>query len=84
MIALANELAMKQLIDGTAKSQVITHFLKLGSSKERLEQEILEQQKALMEAKTDAIQSAKRVEELYGKAMTAFRRYGGYGDEDLS
>lgn len=82
MIALANELAMQQLIDGTASSQVITHFLKLGSSKERLEKEILEQQKELMAAKTEAIQSAKRIEELYNNAMEAMRRYSGHGMEE--
>ena len=82
MIALANDLAEQQLRDGTASSQVITHFLKLGSSKERLEKEILEQQKELMAAKTEAIQSAKRIEELYAKAMTAMRDYSGIGSGD--
>ena len=77
MIALANELAEKQLREGTASSQVITHFLKLGSSKERLEKELLEQQHALMAAKTESLQSAKRIEELYAKAMEAMRRYSG-------
>lgn len=82
MIALANDLAMKQLVEGTASSQVITHFLKLGSSKERLEKEILEQQRELMAAKTEAIQSAKRVEELMAEAMSAMKRYSGNADEE--
>lgn len=82
MIALAVDLAEKQLIEGTASSQVITHYLKLGSSKERLEKEILEQQRELMAAKTEAIQSAKRIEELYAGAMEAMRRYSGNGGED--
>lgn len=82
MIALAIDLAEKQLREGTASSQVITHFLKLGSSKERLEKEILEQQRKLMAAKTDAIQSAKRIEELYAGAMKAMQRYSGNAQED--
>lgn len=82
LIALATDLAERQLIEGTAKSQVIVHYLKLGSTKERLEKEILEQQKELMAAKTEAIQSAKRVEELYANAMSAMRRYSGIGGEE--
>ena len=70
---------MKQLREGTASSQVITHFLKLGSSKEKLEKEILEKQKEMITAKTESLQSAKRVEELYSDAMNAFRKYSGNG-----
>lgn len=81
-IALANELAMKQLREGTASSQVITHFLKLGSSKERLEKEILEQQRELMAAKTEAIQSVKQMGELMTQAMSAMKRYSGNADEE--
>ena len=79
MIALAVDLAERQLMDGTASSQVITHYLKLGSTKERLEMEILEKQKDLMTAKTEALQSAKRIEELYKDAISAFREYNGPG-----
>lgn len=82
MIALAVDLAEKQLMDGTASSQVITHYLKLGSTKERLEMEILEKQKDLMVAKTEALQSAKRIEELYKDAISAFREYNGQGVRD--
>ena len=63
MIALAVDLAEKQLLEGTASSQVITHYLKLGTTKEKLEREILEKQKALIEAKTENLESAKRIEE---------------------
>lgn len=87
LISLAIDLAEKQLIEGTASSQVITHYLKLGSTKERIEKEIMEKQKELIEAKTQSLQSAKRVEELYADALEAMRKYtytGGeteYGDE---
>lgn len=79
MINLAVDLAEKQLEEGTASSQVITHFLKLGSSKERLEREKLEEENKLLRAKTENLQSQKRVEELYAEALAAMRRYNGQG-----
>lgn len=82
LIHLAVDLAEQQLRDGTASSQVITHYLKLGSTKERIEKEILEKQKELITAKTESIQSAKRVEELYENALNAMRSYSGSGDSD--
>ncbi len=82
MISLAVDLAEKQLMEGTASSQVITHFLKLGSTKERLEKEKLEEENKLLKAKTDALQSAKRVEELYADAISAMKRYSGNGGVD--
>lgn len=82
MVALAVDLAEKQLRKGTASSQVISHYLKIGSTKERLEKEILEKQKDLITAKTEAIKSAKRVEELYKDALTAMRSYSGKEDSD--
>jgi hypothetical protein len=82
LIALAVDLAEKQLLEGTASAQVITHYLKLGSTKEHLEQEIMEKQKELMEAKTESIKSAKRVDELYTQAMDAMRRYSGRRSEE--
>lgn len=81
MIALAVDLAEKQLRDGTASSQVITHFLKLATNKDKLEQEIMIEQKKLLEAKTESFKSAKRVEELYADALKAMRTYTGTGDQ---
>lgn len=82
LISLAIDLAERQLIEGTASSQVITHYLKLGSTKERLEKERLEQENKLIKAKTEALQSAKRVEELYANALNAMRAYSGQEDID--
>lgn len=79
MIAYATDLAEKQLRDGTASSQVITHYLKLGSTKERLEKEMLLHEIELKKAKTESIQSGKRVEELFDKAILAMRTYSGNG-----
>jgi len=84
MIALAMDVAEKQMRAGTASSQVISHFLKLGSTKEREEKEILVLNKELIKAKTESIQSGKRIEELYANAVTAMQTYSGNrrGDDD--
>lgn len=82
LISLAVDLAEKQLIEGTASSQVITHYLKLGSTKEKIEKEILEKQKELISAKTENLKSARRIEALYEDAIKAMRKYSGNGDED--
>ena len=82
MISLAVDLAERQLQEGTASSQVITHYLKLGSMRERLEREKLEEENKLLKARTEQIQSMKRVEELYEEAIKAMRNYGGQGDQD--
>lgn len=81
MIALAVDLAEKQLMEGTASSQVITHYLKLATTRERIEKEILEKQKQLLEAKTESLQSAKRIEGLYADAIAAMRSYQGVKEE---
>lgn len=82
MIVLAMDLAEQQLRDGTASSQLITEFVKRGSTKARLEKEILEEQKELMAAKTENLRSAARIEELYNEAIKAMQRYSGQGDPD--
>lgn len=82
MISLAMDLAEQQLRDGTASSQLITEFVKRGSTKARLEKEILKEQKELMAAKTENLKSAQRIEELYTDAIKAMRSYAGQGDPD--
>ena len=82
LISLAVDLAEKQLMEGTASSQVITHYLKLGSTKERLEKEKLEEENKLLRARTEALQSAKKSEELFEEAIKAMRSYSGNGDPD--
>ena len=82
LISMATDLAEKQLREGTASSQVIAHFLKLGTSKTQLEKEKLEEENKLLRAKTESLQSAKRVEELYENAIKAMREYSGHGESD--
>lgn len=85
LISLAVDLVEQRLLNGTASSQETTHFLKLGSTKNRLEMEKLREENKLLQAKTEAIQSAKRIEELYSEAIKAMRRYSGQdqSDEDV-
>ena len=82
LIALAVDLAEKQLREGKASSQVICHYLKLASSKDRLEKELLEKQVELAAAKTEMIQSAKRTEELYLNALNAMKSYSGRDESE--
>lgn len=82
LISLAVDLAEQQLLDGTASSQVITHYLKLGTSRERLEQKRIEQEIELQKAKTKAYASAEEIKVMYGEALKAMRSYSGQGDID--
>ena len=82
MISLAVDLAEKQLKEGTASAQVITHYLKLGATTARLEKEKLERENELLKAKTKALESAEKVEELYVNAIDAMRKYSGYGGDE--
>ena len=80
LISLAENLAEQQLRDGTASSQVITHYLKLGTQREKLEIEKIKHENELLKARTESIESAKRTEELYANALKAMREYSGHGD----
>lgn len=86
MVAMAMELAEKQIRGGTASSQVITHFLKAGSLREQLEQERISHENELLRVKKEALESQQRVEEMYVKALDAMRSYSGQApvqdDED--
>lgn len=77
LISLAADLAEQQLREGTASAQVITHFLKMASTREQLEQERLQRENLLLSAKVDQIASSKRIEELYETALNAMRQYAG-------
>lgn len=82
MISLAVDLAEKQLQEGTASSQVITHFLKLGTTKAELEKEKLVRENELLRAKKESYESSKNIEALYSEAIAALKDYGGKGDSD--
>lgn len=82
LVSLAVDLAEKQLREGTASSQVMTHYLKLGSTREQLEQERLIRENELLRAKNEQLASAKKVEELYAAALDAMRSYAGQEVEE--
>lgn len=82
MIALAIDLAEQQLRDGTASSQVITHFLKLGTSRAELEKEKLARENELLKVKAENIKAQEKSEALFKDAIEAMKRYQGHGDEE--
>jgi hypothetical protein len=82
LISLAVDLAEKQLSEGTASAQVLTHYLKLATTRERLEKEKLRKENLLLEAKTEALKSSKNIEELYGLAIKAIQSYNGSSVKD--
>lgn len=83
LISLAEDLAEKQLRRGTASSQVIVHYLKLGTTKAALENEKIERENELLKAKVETLQSQQRSEELYQEAIAAMRKYSGIGSEEV-
>lgn len=84
LINLAIDLAEKQLRDGTASPSVVTHYLKLASTRETYEVDQLKKKTEMMGAKTEAIKTAKRVEELYEDAIEAMKKYSGTQDDPVS
>ena len=86
LVSAAIDLAEDQIREGTASSQVITHFLKLGSTREKLEQQRLEHENELTRVRIEALEGQKRVEELYMEALQAMRSYSGdvvYEQDDV-
>lgn len=75
------DLAEKQIRNGTASSQTMAHFLKMGTEREGLEREKLRRENMLLEARTDDIKGAKNMEELYSDAIAAMSRYKGVDEE---
>lgn len=82
LVSLTMDLAERQLQDGTASSQVMTHFLKLGSTRERLEQDRLRRENELLQAKVEAMASGQRIEDLYAGAIRAMSAYSGNPQEE--
>lgn len=84
MVGLAMDLAEKQLRNGTASPSVISHFLKLGSMREQLEEQYIGKKVEHLNAQIDSIHSSAHAEELYQNALDAMRKYSGnISDEEL-
>ena len=75
LIDLAVSLVEKRLLEGTASSQE-------GTTRARLENERLAKEVELVQAKTEAYKSGVRMDELYEKAMAAFKRYSGQEEDE--
>lgn len=82
LVSLAMDRAEQQMRDGTASSQVITHFLKLGTIQHEMELEKLKQENALLEAKISAIKSAESQEKIYAEAIEAMKKYRGITQDE--
>ena len=82
LISLSIDAAKKMLLEGKAPTSIVLHYLKLATSRERLEREIMEKEMELKDAKIQALESQAKVEQLYADAMRAMQRYSGYGEED--
>ena len=82
LTSLAVDLAEKQLLEGTASSQIITHYLKAGSTREQLELERLRSENEMLKAKAKAIASAEDQKVLLEKALKAFTEYSGESDSE--
>jgi hypothetical protein len=82
LIAASYRLAKEQIDSGVASSQVLTHFLKLGSEFARLDMENLKADIELKKAKVEALQSSKRLEDLYAKAIESMRYYSSGVDDN--
>lgn len=85
LISKSLNLIEKQIDDGTASSQVLSLYAKLGSSRERLEQERLVADNAVLRKKLEGMEAAIDVKNLMEDALNAFRGYTGQAiesDED--
>lgn len=82
MISLATTLAERQLREGTASSQVITHYLKLGTLREQEELEKIRKENELLEAKRETLKNAVYTKELVEEAIESFKTYAGGEDSE--
>ncbi|MEG2623424.1 MAG: hypothetical protein RSC06_11045, partial [Clostridia bacterium] len=82
LVSMAMDLVEKRILNGTATAQEVTHFLKLGTTTFRTEEDILERQRDLLIEKTEALKSQKREDELFQEAIDAMRQYSGNADPE--
>ena len=81
LIAKAERLAEKKLEDGTASPQIIVHYLRLATEREKRQQELIEADIALKKAKVQAIENAAEIKELISEGITMFKKYSGEDDD---
>jgi len=72
----------RRVLDGSATSQELTTLAKMGSEKHQLEIEKLRRENELLKAKTEAIESGKKIEELYANAVKYMGIYRGEDNDE--
>lgn len=83
MINLAMEQAEEQLRNHTAPAMIVSHFLKLATTKALLELEKARAETKLANSKAELVESQKKSEDIAKAALAMFKRYAGiFGDED--
>lgn len=82
MISLAVDLAEKKLRDGTATSQIIEHYLRLGTARAVVDVALMQEELELKRAKTEQIRSMHTEAEKYQEAIEAFRIYSGAAEDE--
>lgn len=82
LINLAIDLAERQLREGTASAQVISHYLRLASSRNELEAEYMKKKNKLLDAQIDSLRSYEKIEHLFHEAIDAYKQYSGNPAED--
>lgn len=80
LIAIAYDLVERRIMEGTATSQEVVHFLKLGTTRNQLEQEKLALESELLKAKKERLDSEERTEAMYAEAIEALSDYKGSSD----
>lgn len=82
LISMAFDLAEKQIADGTVSAQVLSHYLKLGTVREKLERQKLEGENELLRARVANLEANSHSEEIYAEAIQAMKRYSGNGEPE--
>lgn len=77
LISKSLNLIERQIDDGSASSQVLSLYAKLGSSRERLEQERLANENQVLRKKVESMEAAIDVKNLMEEALGAFKGYSG-------
>lgn len=75
LISLTLQMAEQQLIDGTASSQVMTHFLRLGSIRSKVELEKLRLENNLLTEKIQSEKMGQQLKEMFQDVMESLRDY---------
>lgn len=77
LIALAENCALEKIQSGKASDSLLIHYLRLGSSKNRLEEERLKAEVELAKAKAKSIRDQAEAKAMFDEAIKAMQLYSG-------